>query len=106
MLLTPRQIESFNQRWEPDEAGCWIWFGTINQSGYGVVQIGSRSNNTIRKHPAHRVSYELLVGPIPEDKVLDHLCQVKLCVNPSHLEVVTQSTNASRWHEHKRGLVE
>lgn len=71
---------------------CWIYSGTIVDSGYGHFTIGKKS---IR---AHRFSYELHKGPIPKGLVLDHLCRNKLCVNPDHLEAVTIRINTLRGH--------
>lgn len=73
------------------EDECWLWSGAI-RSGYGFVNEGGRG----RSLPAHRVSYELLVGPIPEGLTIDHLCRVRNCVNPRHLEPVTLSENVKR----------
>jgi hypothetical protein len=53
---------------------------------------------------AHRLSYEWLVGPVPEGMELDHLCRVRHCVNPSHLEVVTHSVNVIRGNEARKAL--
>lgn len=69
---------------------CWIWFGAIDSSGYGNIQY----NNKVWK--AHRLMYTELVGEIPEDKQLDHLCRVRKCVNPDHLEEVSQQENLRR----------
>lgn len=78
-----------------DENGCWIWQGTIMNSGYG--QIGVRvGGGKQRTTGAHRVSYETFVGPIPEGLVIDHLCRVRPCVNPNHLDVVTNRENTMR----------
>jgi hypothetical protein len=82
---------------------CWIWQKRINFKGYGIVSHGDRS------HGVHRVAYELFVGPIPEGLQLDHLCCVKACCNPVHLEPVTNAENARRsrgvrrWEFCKRG---
>ena len=65
---------------------CWLWTGSINNKGYG------RLSGVY----AHRAAYELLVGPIPEGKELDHLCRVTHCVNPEHLEPVTHRENLLR----------
>ena len=65
---------------------CWIYTGSINNNGYG----------TILGRAAHRYFYTKLVGPIPEGLQLDHLCREKQCVNPGHLEPVTQSQNIQR----------
>ena len=73
--------------------GCWVWNGTINRGGYGVLTVGGRCG---AKKYAHRVAYELFVGPIPKGKELDHLCRNRWCVNPSHLEPVTRRVNIIR----------
>lgn len=73
---------------EPDE--CWEWKGNSLKSGYGIFH-SSRANGY-----AHRYSYELLIGPIPEGLVIDHLCRNPGCVNPSHLEPVTNRENILR----------
>lgn len=69
---------------------CWLWTGTIS-GGYGRFHTGG---SYVR---AHRFAYEQLVGPIPDDLTLDHLCMVKACVNPAHLEPVTRGENARRF---------
>jgi hypothetical protein len=76
----------------PDE--CWPWTGYRNPAGYG--DFWSIKNGKDVSLRAHRVSYELLVGPIPEGLVIDHLCRVRHCVNPSHLEPVTVRENTLR----------
>lgn len=70
--------------------GCWIWKGATYTQGYGQIWWGGR------KARAHRVAYELLVGPIPEGLELDHLCRVRNCINPAHLEPVTHRENTLR----------
>jgi hypothetical protein len=72
------------------ECGCWLWMGRLNRNGYGrLYHEGSEPM-------AHRTSYERHVGPIPEGLVLDHLCRVRCCVNPYHLEPVTVQVNTLR----------
>ena len=70
-------------------ATCWNWRGGCNGNGYGrFCYHGQRC--------AHRLAYELLVGPIPEGMQLDHLCRNRRCVNPAHLEPVTCRENILR----------
>lgn len=80
-----RQIVRFLNLVET-KPGCWLWRGGVNNQGYG--QYGGPL--------AHRLAYELLVGPVPDGLVIDHLCKTPLCVNPDHLEPVTQGTNVLR----------
>lgn len=76
----------------PDLGPCWLWTGAIGSGGYGTLHLD------VERGPvgAHRFSYELHVGPIPDGLQLDHLCRVKHCVNPLHLEAVTASENTLR----------
>jgi hypothetical protein len=69
---------------------CWLWTSSIDRGGYGQFDLGNKS--TI----AHRWAYEFCVGDIPEGLDLDHLCRVRHCVNPDHLEPVTRSENMRR----------
>lgn len=69
---------------------CWEWTAYIDPAGYGRFRLRTHSAY------AHRVSYELLVGPIPDGLTLDHLCRNTRCVNPDHLEPVTQGENSRR----------
>ena len=68
---------------------CWMWTGSTDDEGYGLFRSGGSPL-------AHRRCWELLVGPIPDGLVLDHLCRVRACVNPDHLEPVTQLENVRR----------
>lgn len=69
---------------------CWLWLGHVSSNGYGSL----RHNG--KQVKAHRFSYERARGPIPEGLQLDHLCRVRSCVNPAHLEIVTQRENILR----------
>ncbi len=75
------------------DGGHWIWTGAHDHHGYGRIQRGGRAGGILK---AHRVAYELVVGPIPEGLEIDHLCRVSSCVNPAHLESVTHLTNMRR----------
>ena len=70
--------------------GCWEWTASKTSEGYGKIFLRGRN---VR---AHRLSYVLLVGPIPEGMILDHLCRNPSCVNPAHLEPVSHRTNCLR----------
>lgn len=76
--------------------GCWLWIGPVTKSGYGLAWKSRRDGSSNRCVMAHRHVYEMLVGEIPEDLELDHLCRCKACVNPEHLEPVTHSVNMLR----------
>lgn len=69
---------------------CWLWKGAKIRDGYGSLRVDGRSAL------AHRVAWELFRGPIPDGLTLDHLCRVRHCVNPDHLEVVTFRENVLR----------
>jgi HNH endonuclease len=71
--------------------GCWLWTSALDYGGYPIIWIGDGVSRR-----AHRVVYELLVGPIPQGLQLDHLCSVRHCVNPDHLEPVTGAVNVGR----------
>jgi hypothetical protein len=73
-----------------DVGDCWLWTGPVNPKGYG--RIGDHGHLRY----VHRVAYEELVGPVPPGFVLDHLCRVPRCCNPSHMEVVTHRVNILR----------
>src|SRR3972149_3379328 len=71
-------------------SGCWLWIGALSSLGYGTFTY--KQKNML----AHRFSYELYKGKIPDGKEIDHLCCVRSCVNPWHLEAVTHIENVRR----------
>lgn len=75
----------------PQLGPCWLWTGAMFRSGYGQFRLVANSQ---RESRAHRVAYFLLYGECPP--LFDHLCRVKLCVRPDHLEAVTQRENVLR----------
>lgn len=98
-------------RWNPQPAldralakldigDCWLWTGAVATRGYGQIR-----GDDGRLAQVHRVVYEGLVGAIPKGLQLDHLCRVRLCCNPDHLEPVTCKENRRRstWTHCKRG---
>ena len=74
----------------PSVDDCWHWTAYTNEKGYGQFHVDGRLVK------AHRWSYEHFVGPIPEGLQIDHLCRVRNCVNPHHLEPVTGRENVLR----------
>ncbi len=97
--------ERFNAKWEAvTESGCWLWMGATNGVGYGTFYVRPTDGafyvrpkcGRQRMTYAHRLSYELHKGPLPEGLTIDHLCRVRCCVNPGHLEAVTLRVNLLR----------
>lgn len=88
--------ERFDAKWEVDESGCWLWTASTDNAGYGCFGVKDERSACWRTVRAHRLAYETAVGPIPDGLVLDHLCRVRNCVNPDHLEPVTSGENVLR----------
>lgn len=70
---------------------CWVWTGALSDKGYGHLNVGGGVSQY-----AHRLSYEWRVGPIADGLVIDHLCRNRQCVNPDHLETVSNMVNTQR----------
>lgn len=83
--------ERVRRRIEKAENGCWLWPGAKTPRGYGKA--GMPNGQTVY---THRVMYEHRHGAIPEGLTLDHLCRVRSCANPDHLEAVTHIENVRR----------
>lgn len=75
---------------EANAGGCWLWIASLDSKGYGHVWWNGRTRG------ACRVAYEILVADVPIGLDLDHLCRVRNCVNPAHLEPVTRQVNVLR----------
>lgn len=87
----------------PDYEPCWVWTGSTNNAGYGQVKFNAKNWNL------HRLAWHMLVERLPQPGrardadglVLDHVCENRLCLNPSHLEKVSQSVNVKRGARHR-----
>src|SRR5690242_3990108 len=74
-----------------DKSGfCWLWTASVDHDGYGRFVVDGKTCK------AHRIAYTLSIGPIPDGLTIDHLCRNKRCVNPAHLEAVSQKENNHR----------
>lgn len=76
------------------ETGCWEWQGK-RSNGYGQTSLGNRMVYV------HRLTYLVYVGPVPDGLEIDHLCRVRHCANPAHLEAVTAKVNVNRGINHE-----
>ena len=82
-------VERFWQKVDrSDMFGCWLWTGRLSPTGYGSMWVKPRTVY------AHRLSYEINVGPIPYGMTIDHRCKVRHCVNPAHLAIETINENS------------
>lgn len=78
------------------DTGCWQWIGAITPKGYGKLNVYCKVKRKTVSRWAHRVAYETLVGPIPDDMQVDHTCEHEGCINPNHFELVTNNENLKR----------
>lgn len=110
-LSVAERLWSMLERGEPD--ACWPWRGSLDRKGYGQINGGVDGRG--RPKRAHRVAYEAIVGQIPAEMELDHLCHTRdltcpgglacehrKCCNPEHLEPVTGPENSRRGNERRR----
>lgn len=91
MTPTPRDFARFYAMSQPEpNSGCWLWTAHVDRHGYGRFSIRRGT------YLAHRVSYAYHVGPIQDGLCIDHKCRNRQCVNPAHLEPVTNRENIVR----------
>lgn len=81
-----------------DDNGCWLWQGAKTWDGYAVLRVKTPPGSVRRQvnKKLHRLTYAEFAGAIPDGLSLDHLCRVRNCVNPKHLEPVTTAENVRR----------
>jgi hypothetical protein len=90
-MVDTKPVRRFMEKVDVDcDAPCWRWTGAMSRGAYGAFHYRSRLA------VAHRVAYEIFVGPIPVGLDIDHLCRNHWCVNPNHLEPVTRRINLLR----------
>ena len=88
--------EKFHDKYAVDpDTGCWNWTDVPGDHGYGTISEAPAPMQR-RTLLAHRVSYELHKGPIPDGLVVDHMCNNRRCVNPDHLQAITHEANIKR----------
>lgn len=84
-------IQRFEKHYMPEpNSGCWIWISSLDGAGY------ARFSMNLKNQKAATFIYEFYKGPVPDGLELDHLCRVRCCVNPDHLEAVTHYENVQR----------
>ena len=81
----------------PNKNGCWIWHGKANDGGYGIIKIDGI------EHRAHRISFEIFIGEIPDGILVCHTCDVRNCINPEHLFLGTHQDNSDDMISKGRG---
>ena len=97
-VIAPRLTPLFWAKVSKTET-CWLWGGTLDKDGYGVYSHwrgGDWRTGKMDKARTHMAAYVMAHGPIPEGLTIDHLCRVRACCNPAHLEAVTVRQNTMR----------
>lgn len=82
---------------------CWLWRGCVDRKGYGRFTL-TLPDGSRRFTRVHRVSYELFIGPLESDDQVDHVCEVRACFNPAHLQKCTLLENV-HYRNHGRAQV-
>lgn len=105
-LMDPVQLGRFFSKVEkvviePAYGECWVWMPPSQSGGYGRLYLGTDGNGKQLYVASHIGSYMHFVGPVPADWVVDHMCNHKACVNPKHLEAITNLENLKRAHERR-----
>jgi len=94
--------ERFDTKYDiEEETGCWLWNSSKHKFGYGLLRVGP-SEKEKKTKTAHRLSWEIYKGEIPEGAQILHRCDVPACVNPEHLFLGTQQDNMQDMYEKKR----
>ena len=97
MPLNDKQFARFMKKVSFDSSGCWLWTGSRGSTGYGIFFI----DNSGGIFNAHRVAFDHFKHPIASGMEIDHLCFIRHCVNPEHLEMVTRDENLRRARLHR-----
>ena len=90
MSPTISELQRISKKFQISETKCWLWQGSLSPTGYSYI--GYRG----KTHRGHRLLYQMLRGETPKELVCDHLCRVRHCINPYHIELVTQRENLER----------
>ena len=88
MIVTPQQLKNFEAKYIPVPfSGCWLWTAALNNDGYARFFPYARG---------YKAAFEHWKGSVPEGKEIDHICGVRCCVNPAHLQAITHKENIAK----------